>query len=143
MIDVSDKAPETYCLSAQDVEDLEKGFGQSPAKSFVIALTGWGKRWQDPNKYRNNLVFPAISKEAAHLLLKRAVVGIGIDTLSPDRPENGFPVHAAMLGAGKYIVENIANAETLPPTGSYSLALPMKIVDGTEAPVRLIALVVN
>lgn len=141
VIDISGKAHETYCLSVQDVEDFEKDFGRIPGGSFVITLTGWGKRWRDRDKYRNNLVFPTISNEAAQLFLKRAVVGIGIDTLSPDRPENGFPVHAAMLGAGKYIVENIANAETLPPTGSYSVAFPMKIVDGTEAPVRLIALV--
>jgi len=140
VIDVSDRANEAYLLSAGDIEKFENSRGRIPERSFVIARTGWGKRWENPGKYRNDLKFPAISKEAALLFLKRDVVGIGIDTLSPDRPDSGFPVHVEILGAGKYIVENIANAQALPPMGCYTVALPMKIVDGTEAPVRLIAL---
>lgn len=82
-----------------------------------------------------------MQKEAAHFLLSRKIVGLGIDTLSPDRPDNGYPVHAALLGAGKYIIENIANADSLPSVGSFILALPIKIKEGTEAPIRLIALI--
>lgn len=143
VIDVSKKADEAYCLSVQDIEEFEKAHGPIPGGSFAIARTGWGKRWGDPGKYRNDLKFPAISKEAAALFIQRGVAGIGIDTLSPDRPDHGYPVHAAILGAGKYIVENIANAEALPFTGSYSAVLPLKIENGTEAPVRLIALLEN
>lgn len=49
-------------------------------------------------------------------------------------------MHAAFLGANKYIVENVANAHLLPPKGSFIMALPLKTAGGTEAPVRLIAL---
>jgi kynurenine formamidase len=52
-----------------------------------------------------------------------------------------FPVHRAILGAGKYLVENVANAKELPPTGARIFVMPMKIKDGTEAPIRLVALV--
>ena len=38
-------------------------------------------------------------------------------------------------------IENIANLDQLPPTGAYILALPMKIKDGSAAPVRVIAFV--
>jgi len=46
-----------------------------------------------------------------------------------------------MLGNGKYLIENIANAHMLPLVGSYLLFAPLLIVGGTEAPVRLIGLI--
>jgi kynurenine formamidase len=60
--------------------------------------------------------------------------------LSPDRPENGYLVHKLLFEHNKYIVENITNAKKLPPSGAYSLALPMKMDELTEALVRLIGL---
>lgn len=140
-IDVSNKAHERYSLLPEDIEDFEKAYGKIKPSTFVIIQTGWEKFWNNPEKYRNNLVFPCVSKEAALLLLQRNIAGIGIDTLSPDRPEDGFSTHEILLGAGKYIVENIANLKSVPATGCYSLALPIKTLDGTEAPVRLIALI--
>jgi kynurenine formamidase len=83
--------------------------------------------------------FPSVHENVAKLLLERGVTGIGIDTLSADTGADGFPVHRAILGAGKYLVENVANAKELPPTGAKIAVLPMKIKDGTEAPIRLIA----
>ena len=68
-------------------------------------------------------------------------MGIGVDTLSPDTGKQGFPVHDIFLGAGKYLVENIANSESLPNVGAHILVLPLKIQGGTEAPVRLVGLV--
>lgn len=76
------------------------------------------------------------------MLLKRNIIGIGIDTLSPDRPENGFPVHNIILDAGKYIVENIANSSKMPATSAYILIMPMKIKNGTKSPVRLVGLII-
>jgi kynurenine formamidase len=139
-IDVSPKVHERYSVLAEDIENFEKRHGNINPSTFVIIHTGWGKFWNDPKKYRNNLVFPSVSKEAALLLLQRDIAGIGIDTLSPDRPDEGYSTHKIILGAGKYIVENVANGESLPATGCYSLALPIKTLNGTEAPARLIAL---
>lgn len=141
VIDVSHQIHERYSVSVYDVETFEATHGKIPPKSFVIIRTGWEQYWQQPKKYHNNHIFPCVSGEVAHFLLERQILGLGIDTLSPDRPENGYPVHAAILGAGKYIIENVANSEALPPTGSHALALPIKTKGGTEAPIRLIALV--
>ena len=63
-----------------------------------------------------------------------------IDTLSADKADSDYPVHRALLGAGKYLVKNIAYAEQLPAVGSYNMALPILTVGGTEAPIRLIGL---
>lgn len=66
---------------------------------------------------------------------------IGIDTLSPNRPEDSFKVHKTFLGAGKIIIENVANLDSMPPTGSFVMVLPIKIKDGTEAPVRIVGFI--
>lgn len=140
MIDVSGSAHAGYSVTVQDIEAFEKTHGVIEEKSFVIVRTGWEKFWSTPTEYRNDHMFPSVSYEAAILLLQRHIAGLGIDTLSPDRPESGYPVHAALLGAGCYIVENVANSASLPPKGSFTLALPIKTKGGTEAPIRLVGL---
>lgn len=103
--------------------------------------TGWEKFWHEPQKYHNNHIFPSVSDEAAKLLIERGVHALGIDTLSSDRPEDGFKVHRLFLGAGKILLENVANLNSIPPLGSFVMALPIKIKDGTEAPIRLVSLI--
>jgi kynurenine formamidase len=71
------------------------------------------------------------------------VVGIGIDTLSPDGSNDGFPVHEKILGAKKYILENLANLDKIPSRGAFALVFPMKVRDGTESAARVAALIPN
>lgn len=143
VIDVSERAHERYRVSVGDIEAYENKYGHLRPGQFIMIRTGWERFWSEPEKYHNQHLFPSVSKEAAHYLLQRNIIGLGIDTLSPDRPEDGYPVHAALLGAGKYIVENIANSIQLPPIGSFIIILPLKITGGTEAPARVIALIEN
>ena len=141
VLDVSDRADEEYALSVKEIEIFESIHGLIAPHSFVIVRTGWEKFWHEPKRYHNNHLFPSISGEAAQFFLKRKIVGLGIDTLSPDKPRDGFPVHAALLGANKYIIENVAHSAALPSKGSLLLALPIKTKGGTEAPMRLVALI--
>ncbi len=141
VIDVSAQADAQFSLNTANIMAFEQQYGPIKSGSFVIIYTGWDQYWNDPARYRNNLVFPSISPEAANLLLQRNILGIGIDTLSPDRPDNGFPVHRIILGAGKYIVENIAHAKQLPATGSTVVILPIKVDGATECPVRMVGLI--
>lgn len=143
VLDISDKCHERYSLSAQDIADFENKYGKIAAGSCVMVKTGWSKFWSEPLKYHNNHVFPSVSSEAAELFLERGVNAIGIDTLSPDRPEDGFKVHKTFLGADKIIIENVANLDNMLPTGGFVIVLPIKIKDGTEAPVRLVGLIEN
>ncbi len=141
VIDVSNCIDERYCVSVADIQAFESQYGTIPKDTLILIRTGWEQFWQHPEKYRNDLLFPSVSCEAAELLLNRQVVGLGIDTLSPDCPVNGYAVHQLFLSEGKYLIENVAHLAYLPPTGSFVLALPIKIKEGTEAPVRLVALV--
>ncbi len=139
-IDVSAEADENYLVMPEAVEKFEKEHGVIAENSFVVFYTGWSKNWDSPEKYSNVHKFPSVHEDTAKVLFERNVTGLGIDTLSADTGANGFPVHRAILGGGKYLVENIANADILPPTGSKVFIMPIKIKEGTEAPIRLIAL---
>jgi len=141
VIDLSKQAHENFKITPEVVITFEKEVGKISKNSFVIFYTGWEDRWHDPKLYINNHIFPFLSEDVATLLLERKVAGIGVDTLSPDRPDSGFPMHKLMLGNSKYIVENIANAHKLPPIGSYTFALPLYFTSGTEAPIRCVALI--
>jgi kynurenine formamidase len=145
VLDVSDKADQDYLISIKDIENFEKKFGKIPKTSLFIANTGWSKYWKKPNQYRNvgsdgKMHFPSFSKDAAELLLERQVSGIGSDTLSPDCQDLAFPVHHVILGAGKYIIENLTALDKMPPVGAYVIALPIKAKDATEAPLRVLGL---
>lgn len=139
VIDVSKEASENYIAMPEVIEKFEKEHGMIPENSFVIFHTSWDKYWEIPEKYRNDHKFPSIHEDTAKLLLERGISGLGVDTLSADTGVNGFPVHRAILGAGKYLVENVTHASELPPLGAKIFVLPIKIKDATEAPVRVIA----
>jgi kynurenine formamidase len=141
MIDVSTVCHERYSVSPHDIAQFENNYGTIARGTFVMIKTGWERFWHAPEQYHNQYAFPSVSAEAAQLLINRGVCGLGIDTLSPDRPESGYPVHQLFLQQGKYLVENAANLNSLPVQGSFLLILPMKIKGATEAPIRMMALV--
>ncbi len=141
VIDVSQKMHERYSLLVEDIEMFEKQHGQIAAGVGVLVYTGWSQYWNDPIHYINKHIFPSILADAAQLLHDKGVMALGIDTISPDRPEDGFPVHRLFLGAGKFLIENAANLKEMPAIGAYMMALPLKVKDGTEAPLRLVGLV--
>ncbi len=84
---------------------------------------------------------PSIQAGVGDLLIKRGVAGIGIDTLSPDPYGGDYPLHVQLLGADKFILENLTNLDKLPKRGASLIALPLKIAEGTESPIRAIALI--
>ncbi len=146
VIDVTKIATAEYEISVQDVLQYEAKYGVITPNSLVIGYTGWSHLWSDPDAYRNvdekgQMHFPAFSAAAAELLLKRKIAGIAIDTLSPDCLDHSFPVHKLILGAGLYIIENVADCSKLPPKGAYVIALPMNALSATEAPIRMLGLV--
>ena len=141
MIAVDTRGDEQFRILPEIVEAFEQMHGLITPNSFVIFHTGWDARFDTAEKYLNNHQSPSIDVRTAELLLSRNIAGIGIDTLSADAGTDDFPVHRAVLGAGKYLVENVANASLLPPVGAQSIVLPLKMKDATESPVRMIAFV--
>jgi kynurenine formamidase len=150
VIDIEGKVVKNpdYALSEKDIQEWETKHGQIPPNSFVIVNSGWWRRWVDIYLYRNRdkanvMHFPGVSEIAARFLVsKRDIRGIGIDTLSLD-PGNSkyFGAHKVILGAGKYIIENLTNLNELPPKGFKVYIGVMKVRGGTQAPARVIATV--
>jgi kynurenine formamidase len=130
-------------LDTDDIQAWETHWGRVPQGCVALVRSGWGVRWSDPQAYRNEMRFPAISEAAAQaLIMERGVVGLGVDTLSADNGEApNSPCHRLVHGAGAYIVENLANLDQLPERGAFVLIAPLPIVGGTGAPARVLAFV--
>jgi kynurenine formamidase len=132
-----------YQLPASSVEAWEAAHGRIPAGAIVLLNTGWAARWPDEARYRNKdakgvMHFPGFSSDAAKLLVERGVSGVGIDTFAPDYgPSEDHAVHQILLGASRYILENLSDLSGLPPAGAFLIAAPIKLEGGSGGPVRV------
>jgi len=135
-----------YRVTAARVEEWEKRHGRIPEGAIVLLRTGWASRWPDVQRYRNQdaqarMHFPGYSVEAANLLVERKVSGLGCDTLSIDYgASEDFAVHRAVLGAGLYQLENLADLTEVPEAGAFLVVAPIKLEGGSGGPVRVFAL---
>lgn len=106
---------------------------------IVVIHTGWDQYFGS-EKYFNH---PFLTGSAAEQLCEMGMHLLAIDTLSPDRTpaageQSDFPVHRAVLGSDRLIVENLCGLEAAPDRVRIGF-FPLKLgaVDG--APVRAIA----
>ena len=149
VIDISEHVEHNadYELTIEDIISWEELNGSVQGGSIVLLNTGWWKKWNNYDKYKNadkvgNLHFPGFSRDAARFLVeKRDVKGIGIDTLSADNGmSSDFAVHHILNSAGKYILENVANLDKLPPKGATIIIAPIKIEGGSGGQARIWAI---
>ncbi|WP_121667325.1 cyclase family protein [Mesonia aquimarina] len=154
-IDVSAKALNNpdYLIAIDDLlawENQQKM--KIPNASIVLLETGYSKYYPDKEKYMGTvdrgedaikqLHFPGLSKEAATWLVeKRNINAIGIDTPSIDYGQSEyFESHVILLSENIPAFENLTNLDKLPATEFKIIALPMKIKEGSGAPLRIVAL---
>ncbi len=136
-----------YKLTVADIIDWEKVNGRIHERSIILPNTDWSSRWNNYEKYKNvdgsnKLHFPGYSADAADFLVNnRDTNGIGIDTLSADCGiSTDFSVHNILNGSSKYILENVANLDKLPPTGATLIIAPIKIEGGSGGQTRIWAI---
>lgn len=137
-----------YEVSVQDVADWESTHGEIPSGAVVMAYTGWDFRWNRPKEFHNLAKdglphFPGFSLQCVEFLVEtRGVVGLGIDTMSVDKgATTTYPVHRFTSKESVYHLENVANLALVPPAGATVVVAPVKLENGSGAPVRLLALV--
>ena len=140
-----------YLLTADDVRAFTDEHGPLPAGGWLLLRTGWDARAHDQEAYVNvedgRSRTPGPDAECARWLAEETpIVGIGVETVGTDAGSAGgfdppFPVHSHFLGAGKYGVTQLANLAELPPTGAIVVVAPLRLVDGTGSPARVLALV--
>jgi kynurenine formamidase len=152
VIDMSEAAsrdPDAL-LDLATVRDWESRHGPLAEGTIVIVRTGWGRRWAEGAKAylgddtpgdASNLHFPGYGEEAARYLVEERKVGaLGIDTASIDHgPSKDFAVHRIAAARNVIGLENVAEAQELPETGFWVVALPVKIGKGSGGPVRILA----
>lgn len=153
VLDVSDNAlsDKDYQIATSDFEAWEAEHGTIPENAIVMLRTGYGKFWPDKIQYMGTadrgeeavaqLHFPGLAPEAAEwLTTNRKIKAIGLDTPSIDYGQSTlFESHQILFQSNIPAFENVANLDQLPVTGSYIVALPMKIKGGSGGPLRIVA----
>lgn len=145
-------ADRDYEVSIGDFELWEDLHGRIPDGAIVLLYTGFGRYWPDRVTYMGTdargpggvaeLHFPGLGSAAAEWLVReRDIAAIGLDTPSIDPGSSTlFESHRMLFAHDVPALENVANLDELPATGAYIVALPMKIRDGSGAPLRIIAI---
>jgi kynurenine formamidase len=150
VIDVSAEAVDDpdFLLMPEHVLAWEEQHGRIPPGAWVLLRTDWSQR-TDPAAFLNVAEdgphTPGFHRSTSELLVQRDVVGVGVETVGTDAGQAGgfdppFPNHAVMHGAGKFGLASLCNLDQLPATGAVVIAAPLKIVDGSGSPLRVIAI---
>ena len=138
-----------FLLTPERIQAWEAEHGRIPAGAWVLLRTGWSKR-ADPAAFLNvgedGPHSPGFHKTTSELLAKdRDVLGVGVETVGTDAGQAGtfdppFPNHGTMHGNGKFGLASLCNLDQLPATGAVVIAAPLKIVDGSGSPLRVLAI---
>lgn len=140
---------EDFLLSIERVQAWEAQHGRIPAGAWVLLCTGWSKRTTREaflNVKADGAHSPGFHQTCSRWLIdERDILGVGVETVGTDAGQAGtfdpaFPNHTFMHGAGKFGITSLINLDQLPPTGAIIIAAPLKIVDGSGSPLRVIAI---
>ncbi|MCB0065296.1 MAG: cyclase family protein [Caldilineaceae bacterium] len=151
VIDVSKEvaAYEDYLLTREHVQAWEGEHGKIAPGSWLLLRTDWSKRQGREaflNAKEDGPHSPGFHPDCVRFLAhERDVLGVGVETVGTDAGQAGgfeppFPAHNIMHGSGKLGLASLNNLDQLPPTGAIIIAAPLKIVNGSGSPVRVIAL---
>jgi isatin hydrolase len=138
-----------FLLTTAHINEWEQENGRIPAGAWVLLRTDWSKRSGAAfiNADANGPHTPGFHQEASHFLAhERDILGVGVETIGTDAGQAGtftppFPNHTIMHGAGKFGLASLCNLDRLPATGAIVIAAPLKLVNGSGSPLRVLALV--
>ena len=111
---------------------------------LLIYQTYWDKEkyfGSDTPDNKSTLHYPAFGADVITWLIKnRDINGVGVDRVSLDGGQNpGGPAHKALLGEGRFAIENVANLGKIPVKGATVHVMPIFVENGSGGPVRLVA----
>jgi len=138
-----------FLLTPSGSNSGKPGMDGSLAAPGSCWRTGWSRRTDDVsfiNAREDGPHSPGFDARTSKLLAEdRDVLGVGVETIGTDAGQAGtfnppFPNHATMHGAGKFAWRALCNLDQLPPTGAIVIAAPLKIVNGSGSPLRVIAI---
>jgi kynurenine formamidase len=140
-----------FLVQVEHIKAWEELHGELPAGGWLLVRTGWDARAHSQAEFLNadehGPHTPGLSVECARWVAQESpVIGMGVETVGSDAGaaatfEPMFPCHSFMHGAGKYGLTQLRNLDWLPPTGAVLIAGPLRIVNGSGSPARVLALV--
>jgi kynurenine formamidase len=138
-----------FLLTIEGIARWEEEYGRIPVRAWVLLRTGWSRREGASflNIGPDGPHSPGFDAETSRFLAyQRDVLGVGVETIGTDAGQAGrfdppFPNHSIMHGAGKFGLASLCNLDQLPPTGAVLIAAPLKLVNGSGSPLRVIAMV--
>ena len=143
-------ADKGFILTREFVETWEQTHGKIPAGTWVFLRSDW-RKVADPENYINmqedGAHSPGPDPECVRFLIEqRDVLGFGCETVGTDAGqafamEPQYPCHYYMHGAGRLGLQCMTNLDLLPPTGAVVISTPLKIIEGSGSPLRVVALV--
>ena len=151
VIDVSKEVAlyEDFLLTREHVQAWEGEHGKIPAGAWLLLRTDWSKR-QGKEAFLNAKAdgphSPGFHPDCVRFLaMERNVLGVGVETVGTDAGQAAtfdppFPAHNLMQGNGKFGLASLCNLDQLPATGAVVIAAPLKIVNGSGSPLRVLAL---
>jgi arylformamidase len=130
-------------VSRNFIESWEADHGTLEPADIVLFNFGWPKYWAplpEGKAYCQN--WPGVGRDAAEYLIDRQLSALGVDTLSPDTPEQlrKESIHPLLLERQILIIENLCHLEELPDF-FFFCALPLPIYKGSGSPLRAVALI--
>jgi len=143
-------ADKGFILTKQFLLDWEAEHGRIPAGSWVFLRSDW-RKVADPDNYTNvqedGAHSPGPDKDAVLWMIEeRDVLGFGTECVGTDAGQAyamdpPYPCHHFMHGNGRLGLQCMTNLDLLPATGAVVVSAPLKIIDGSGSPLRVIALV--
>lgn len=138
-----------FLLTPKHLAAWEKANGRIPVGAWVLLRTDWSKRSGAAflNADADGPHTPGFHQDTSTFLVhERDVLGVGVETIGTDAGQAGrftppFPNHTIMHGAGKFGLASLCNLDRLPAVGSMVIAAPLKLVNGSGSPLRVLALV--
>lgn len=138
-----------FLLTPKHLAAWEKANGRIPVGAWVLLRTDWSKRSGAAflNADADGPHTPGFHQDTSTFLVhERDVLGVGVETIGTDAGQAGrftppFPNHTIMHGAGKFGLASLCNLDRLPAVGSILIAAPLKLVNGSGSPLRVLALV--
>lgn len=140
VVDMSHKG-EWEAITGKDLEDgcTKMGLSVRPG-SAILVYTGWGEKFDDPELA---IPRPYLDDTAADWVLEQDLQLIGVDLVSVEALEvtpDIRPVHMKICGTNRvYMVEMLRNLKPLLGKDFWFFAVPIKLKNGTGAPVRAFA----
>jgi len=140
-----------FLIEIDDIKAWENDHGPLPNSGWLLVRTGWDARAHSQEEFlnadENGPHTPGLSAACARWVAQESpVIGMGVETVGSDAGAAAtfdpmFPCHSFMHGAGKYGLTQLRNLDRLPATGAVVIACPLRIVNGSGSPARVLALV--